>query len=96
MLTKHIFYWGIVFQDTLSEGPQGHHRPPSRQPEQSFDDETDMANALIGLAGGAPSAPDAPASSRSGPYRAGEKRPLSPHDDVPFKKVRGTEDMSGQ
>jgi len=54
-----------------------------------------MANALIGLAGGAPGAPDASTSSRSGQYRAGEKRPLSAHDDAPFKKVRGPEDMNG-
>lgn len=69
-----------------------HLQHPSRQSEQNFDDETDMANALIGLAGGAAGG-DAPGPGHSGPYRAGEKRHLSPHDDVPFKKARGQGDM---
>lgn len=55
-----------------------------------------MANALIGLSGGAPGS-DAPpplASSRGGAYRAGEKRPLSSHENSPFKKARGQDDAA--
>lgn len=50
-----------------------------------------MANALIGLAGGAPGA-DGRSPDQGGSYKAGEKRPLSAHDDAPFKKARGQED----
>lgn len=77
------------FEQDMAEGPQSH---PSRQPEQSYDDETDMANALIGLAGGAPGA-EGSSKHSSGPYRAGEKRPLSAHEDAPFKKARGQDEM---
>lgn len=71
----------------------------NRQPEQTFDDETDMANALIGLAGIASSADAASSMGGGGPsssFRAGEKRPGSPsHDeDARFKKARGQDDMS--
>lgn len=52
-----------------------------------------MANALIGLAGGAPGT-EGPSPGQSGPYRAGEKRPLSAHEDAPFKKARGQEDAA--
>jgi hypothetical protein len=85
--TCTCFVLVAILQD-IREGPLAHGARPADNP---FDDETDMANALIGLAGGASGDN---ASPQSAPYRAGEKRPMGgDQEDLPLKKARGPEDM---
>lgn len=60
-----------------------------RRVDEDYDDETDTANALIGLAGAALGVADPAGASHLGNQL---KRPISPRDDHPMKKPRSDEE----